>query len=342
MKRRIEGLDLAKGICILLVIAGHTLASEVPGISKYGEALRMPFFFLISGFFFKQHTDRFILDKNFRRLLLPYIATVLILILRQATKLHSMQAVPSFLYKSFAQLSYGAVLPFGKDKSVFGINVNAVGPVWFLLCLFFANYLFHLLIKIPTYAGRILAILAAMALVVVINRYVYLPLNLDIAVSAVPLLLAGYYFKQIDILHKVVISSANKKAIIIVLIALPLYVVCNNYTTAGIGIRQYYTIVLTYLGGIAGFICLINLSEALVPFKWVNKILTFYGKETLVILCIHSLDLFIRYPQKFYDHPFLFVLWRILVVTAGIYIIKLIPPLKKIYYNLDTVQPKLV
>lgn len=154
------------------------------------------------------------------------------------------------------------------------------------------------------------------------------------------MLLIGYYFKQIDILHKVVISSANSKAILIVILSFIVYIASNYYSVAGIGSRVYNTLLLTYTGGIAGFICLINLSEYLVRFKALNKVLTFYGKETLVILCIHSLDLFIHYPDLPGNLIYLFILWRIAVVTIGVLLIKRIPPLKKIFYNLETAQPK--
>ncbi|MCG3413543.1 acyltransferase family protein [Staphylococcus massiliensis] len=56
-KRRIEWLDLAKGLCIIFVVLGHS------GSHWYDNMLswfRMPLFFFLSGLLFKP-----ILEKNF-------------------------------------------------------------------------------------------------------------------------------------------------------------------------------------------------------------------------------------------------------------------------------------
>lgn len=53
--KRIEFIDLAKGICILLVVMIHTGVNEfVPGI----YAAKVPMFFVLSGLFFSKSYDR--------------------------------------------------------------------------------------------------------------------------------------------------------------------------------------------------------------------------------------------------------------------------------------------
>lgn len=50
--KRIDFIDLAKGICIILVVIGHC------GVSKYipgYEIVRMPLYFVLSGLFFKNY-----------------------------------------------------------------------------------------------------------------------------------------------------------------------------------------------------------------------------------------------------------------------------------------------
>jgi fucose 4-O-acetylase-like acetyltransferase len=50
MKQRETWADIAKAIGILGVVLGH---AGVPSIAKYMYWFHMPFFFLISGYFFK-------------------------------------------------------------------------------------------------------------------------------------------------------------------------------------------------------------------------------------------------------------------------------------------------
>ena len=51
-QKRIEFIDLAKGICIICIVLGHCgVAFSIPGISNFV----MPAFFILSGLFFKEY-----------------------------------------------------------------------------------------------------------------------------------------------------------------------------------------------------------------------------------------------------------------------------------------------
>ncbi len=50
-QKRIEFIDLAKGICILLVITVHVTSFNVPVI----QSMRMPLYYILSGLFFKDY-----------------------------------------------------------------------------------------------------------------------------------------------------------------------------------------------------------------------------------------------------------------------------------------------
>lgn len=84
-EKRLNFIDAAKGIGIVLVVLGHTIVPEIRG-SAYGwgflwnfiYSFHMPLFFFLSGFLFEagiaKYTDkrRFILSKA-RKLLIPYL-----------------------------------------------------------------------------------------------------------------------------------------------------------------------------------------------------------------------------------------------------------------------------
>ena len=53
MKKRIEYIDIVRGICILYMIAGH-IDFRCVAFDHYIHAFHMPLFFLFSGFFFKK------------------------------------------------------------------------------------------------------------------------------------------------------------------------------------------------------------------------------------------------------------------------------------------------
>lgn len=73
-KKRIEFIDLAKGICILLVVFSH--AGEDYG-NRFDPALtsfRMPLYFVLSGLFFKEYSGfaEFLVRKT-NKLLIPFL-----------------------------------------------------------------------------------------------------------------------------------------------------------------------------------------------------------------------------------------------------------------------------
>lgn len=69
-KKRIEFIDLAKGICILLIIVGHSgVEVDYPGLS----AMRTPLYLTLSGLFFKDYGGfTNILIRKTNKILIPY------------------------------------------------------------------------------------------------------------------------------------------------------------------------------------------------------------------------------------------------------------------------------
>jgi fucose 4-O-acetylase-like acetyltransferase len=81
--KRIEYIDIAKGIGILLVALAHADVSLFsPYLHKFIYAFHMPLFFFLSGYFF--HPDisfRTLFKKRFNSVLKPYLFTILLIYL---------------------------------------------------------------------------------------------------------------------------------------------------------------------------------------------------------------------------------------------------------------------
>lgn len=75
---RLTYMDIANGIGILCVIAGH-MGNSI--INKFVFSFHMPLFFLISGYFISsRNSSRIILYKRLRQLLPPYVFTCFMVI----------------------------------------------------------------------------------------------------------------------------------------------------------------------------------------------------------------------------------------------------------------------
>lgn len=69
--KRIEFIDLAKGVCILMVVMGHSgFPIDIPG----WEIVRMPLYFILSGLFFKDYGSFMnILVQKTNKILIPFL-----------------------------------------------------------------------------------------------------------------------------------------------------------------------------------------------------------------------------------------------------------------------------
>lgn len=73
-KKRIDYLDIAKGIGIILVLVGHI--SKNDEINRFLYLFHMPLFFIISGMLYKEKNN--FCKKKIRNLIIPYFCFAII------------------------------------------------------------------------------------------------------------------------------------------------------------------------------------------------------------------------------------------------------------------------
>lgn len=127
-KPRIEYLDVAKGIGIMLVVWAHAKAPYM----QYMYLFHMPFFFLVSGYLFnsKSSLKRFVLGKV-KSLYLPFVIWNL-----AATALKVLHKPEAFDY--YKKIALEIILTLNKDGQFFGAT-------WFLGSLFVVSIAYKLM-----------------------------------------------------------------------------------------------------------------------------------------------------------------------------------------------------
>jgi len=144
MKKRLDYLDVAKGIAIFLVVMGHAaLAFDAPYWRVAIYSFHMPLFFLVSGVVVGRAKDGRgpFLKKNVLTLLVPYLIWALVFLPFR------FEALPWIFYGSWAAL----------DR----IGTNTA--LWFLPALFCARLMFEGAMRLVEKVGlpRLLAVLLA-------------------------------------------------------------------------------------------------------------------------------------------------------------------------------------
>lgn len=131
-RKRIDYLDMAKGIGIILVVAGHsTLVSE--SALTWLASFHMPLFFIISGMLLwhnkeEEKSMRELLRRKARGIMIPYISfsVIFMCILLLFCFLHKGNITAVDIQKNLVQIS----------------SLGGVSVLWFLSTLFFGEIIF--------------------------------------------------------------------------------------------------------------------------------------------------------------------------------------------------------
>ncbi len=215
MNKRIEWIDISKGIGIFLVIIGHTMLE--PAIRTQIYVFHMPLFFLLSGFLFshKKHPNAgsFTLAKA-KSLLIPY-------------------TVFSFLSLYLGKILLEAEINLEAFMSAFLLSQrNALyfdEPLWFLTSLFTIEILFYFFVK---YIKKPFIIwLAAAGLSILSIRYLnaltaesVLPWSLDQSLYYLFYFACGYVMKTTGLLR----NSGKKSPLLLLASVIYLYLLVDN------------------------------------------------------------------------------------------------------------------
>lgn len=289
--KRLDWLDIAKGIAIILVIVGHTVPNPSP-LRHAIFSFHMPVFFILAGYTFRPKPWGELLRGSVSRLLMPY------LVLALAWQL------PTFLM-SGAPLT-GDVIANGLETLVFasgvdvtGFDVASVGMPWFLAALFTSRLLFNGLIRLFDRFGMSVVWQGVACTVVAfcglsVSRYlgVYLPLDFDLCCYIVLLMWVGYTARQRKL------EPCMRKPLLFVVTGVA-WLILAALSGLELSSRRVDGFVVATVAAVAGTYCVCWVSMKLEKLKDVPGFgtlehgLVFCGQASLAIFAIHAVDWFI-------------------------------------------------
>ena len=278
-KKRIEHIDIAKGIAILFVIIGHTIPDGI--VKNIIYSFHMPVFFFLSGFFFKPRPIKKLLARNAKRLLLPYAVTAgaitVLCTLKKLVKLDLAGGVAVFKQYVLASLYCSGVdMPLYQGAS---LTIPDIGGIWFLPALFIAFVILNPVVRYR-HGFVIVAVLACLGAFT--KELIWLPFSIQSAMVCTVYMYCGWAFRNYDIFQKFdrpIIWCAA--------------VICwiSGAIIAGANIAASVTFetgVLNFVVAFLGILVIHKLSMIVDAHGGVaKKMLLFWGRETLFILCIH-------------------------------------------------------
>lgn len=145
--KRLLWIDVAKGICMLAVIAGHIGQST---LNKIVFAFHLTVYFILSGYTLRNDVSHTSLNKKFKRLMIPYFTTCFAVTVMDVTNLIAVNKITS-VETITGRIGYNILRTFMASgaKTDFGtVTIDGrIGAIWFLPALFFSILTVQLLLK---------------------------------------------------------------------------------------------------------------------------------------------------------------------------------------------------
>ena len=286
MKKRVEWVDIYRGLGMLLVVMGHVGFGGV--FSKIIHAFHMPMWFFISGYFFTPARDlRATLKRKIKSLFIPFFINGIVYFVEYLIR-------DKFQRGAFQYTKTLLIMLTGIGTPIAG------GNQWFLPALFFTNMIYYILRKrikqrMILLGTVVLLSVSGCLLATIMGRYsVPIPWSLDAG-------LVGLLFFHIGCLmrengdSRIVDTAMNLNLLQLLLVGAATVTLSLVNGECNMRSGRYAIIPLFFLTAFIGIVAMLNLSKyvekaAGVPvFSAMIEWLKFVGKESLCFLCLNML-----------------------------------------------------
>lgn len=186
---RYEFIDIAKVICIFLMVWGHgNLAGE--NITRWIYSFHMPLFFVLSGFLYKPRHFKEQTKKDFNSLMVPYYLINLICLI---------PSVAIMIYKNY-DISY---LAYRIGAIFLGLGYKAgnfqpvCSPMWFIVCLFIMRCTISIIYRnISNLSISVITILSVFITLLLDKFSIDILVPIDTMVACLPFFFLGFVLKR--------------------------------------------------------------------------------------------------------------------------------------------------
>lgn len=284
---------MAKGIAIVCVVIGHCVAVGSPA-KRLIYTFHMPLFFILAGCTFRLRPFGEELRRSSARLLAPYALLFLVGPVKDA-----LGRAPSVSGIDFAALARSLAGGSGFDMPD---GTARVGIAWFLAALFCARLLMCLLghLFARTHApraaqGAACVAVGAVGLAIGSGLGIWLPLSLDVAMVAVPIMWFGMVARSLGL--PLIDAGGGEgargaaRSIALAGACLALWALAYRFADMDMADRLYRLPALALVGALAATyaICAAcRVLDRVAPA--VERPLARLGRLSFLILCVHAVD----------------------------------------------------
>ena len=277
-KERISYIDIAKGIAMLAIIAGHF---GIASADRLVYTFHVPLFFLVSGYFLSTKGDFLsFMKKKARQLLLPYYATAFTILI--LANIIGPMVWPDIDRLQNAVNIFGAILYGAGSPHTSPFVIKQIGLLWFLWALFFSTGFVRLALKTkyPFIVVCLVAITGWFG-----AKAIWLPLSIQAGATASFYMYLGFLARKHRILDR------KPSALLIVLLT-AFWAVCvyRGVSISIVNCTFSHGVISLALSIIAPYLILLACKYAEQHFRAPSRFLNFFGQTTLIIMCFHAIS----------------------------------------------------
>lgn len=288
MSKRLEYIDIAKGLGILLVVMGHNDFGLVsPFFYKFIYSFHMPLFFFLSGMFFKIDQPLWpLMQRRFNSLMKPYLVAILMIFFMSLsfTKINLDIALIRVVKALYANGHYLDWVQLWFLPHLFVLNIFAYG--YYRIAKIIVNKWISLLMLCSLFSAGVFFINVFWPFTLTLMGKEYsifgLPYSLDL------ILVSGLFF----ILGREVNNNINKEIFahpvtLIASLAGLLALITFFPQTIDFNTRSYPSLLINTAESLLGITFILSTSIQLERFSRLSNILRYIGVSSLIILIFH-------------------------------------------------------
>lgn len=275
--KRIDFVDLTKGICIILVVMTHIGgAFNLLDKNSMLSCFRMPLYFFISGVFFKSYEGLLgFVVRKINKLIVPFLFFYLSAFL--------LKYIVWKIFPGAFQLpvSWSELLAVFHGHDLIRFNP----PIWFLIALFNCNVLFYF---IHFLREKHLPAMFALTLLIGCTGFylgkmnITIPFYIDIAMTALPFYVAGFWIRRYNFF---LFPSHRFDKFIPVFVIVALIIMYFTASTLGMRTNNYSgNIFQVYIAAFAGIFMIMLLCKKVKKLK----VVSYLGRYSIITLSIHG------------------------------------------------------
>ena len=281
MFKRIQWVDIVKGIAILSMVIGHSLQNFPGGrlLTLLIYSFHMPIFFIMSGVTTKTLTDNkkilFKLIKLAKKILIP---TVIIVVICTLERIY----FHIYSWSMFWKVIGNALLYAQPTDARGNFTIDAM---WFLVVFFWSKAFFYLVTKIVglDYSGVVFGVLAYICYC--FADKVWLIQSWDLVPVASLFMWLGAELRKN-------FANIQKYQVGIFLVAFIIWIWgLQQQIRIDMAIRVFPDFIVSIIFIVCASFCVIYFSEGISNTR-LGKFLAFSGRETLPLLYINTIDFF--------------------------------------------------